>query len=53
MEPIRFINSVVPRLGNSQFWTYCGLALGTRDRAEYRVIDGQVERKGLWHRSAG
>ncbi|HTV04243.1 MAG TPA: transposase [Acidobacteriaceae bacterium] len=28
-----------------QFWTYCGLALETRDSAEYRVINGQVERK--------
>ena len=28
-----------------QFWTYCGLALETRDSAEYRVIDGQLERK--------
>ena len=28
-----------------QFWTYCGLALETRDSAEYRVIDKQVERK--------
>ncbi len=28
-----------------QFWTYCGLALETRDSAEYRVVDGQVERR--------
>jgi transposase len=28
-----------------QFWTYCGLALETRDSAEYRVIEGQLERK--------
>jgi transposase len=28
-----------------QFWTYCGLALETRDSAEYRVVNGQVERK--------
>jgi transposase len=28
-----------------QFWTYCGLALETRDSGEYRVIDGQVERR--------
>ena len=28
-----------------QFWTYCGLALETRDSAEYRVTDGQLERK--------
>jgi hypothetical protein len=53
MEAIRFINSVVPRLGDSRFWTYCELALETRDAAEYRVIDRQVERKRLRHRSAG
>jgi len=28
-----------------QFWTYCGLALETRDSAEYRLIEGQLERK--------
>lgn len=28
-----------------QFWTYCGLALETRNSAEYRVIEGQLERK--------
>jgi transposase len=28
-----------------QFWTYCGLAVESRDSAEYRVIDGQVERR--------
>jgi transposase len=28
-----------------QFWTYCGLGVETRDSAEYRVIDGQVERR--------
>jgi transposase len=28
-----------------QFWTYCGLAVKSRDSAEYRVIDGQVERR--------
>ena len=28
-----------------QFWTYCGLALETRDSGEYRVVNGQVERK--------
>jgi transposase len=28
-----------------QFWAYCGLALETRDSAEYRVVKGQVERK--------
>ena len=37
-----------------QFWTYCGLALETRDSAEYRVIGGQLERKKKdRHRSAG
>lgn len=28
-----------------QFWAYCGLAIETRDSAEYRIINGQVERK--------
>ena len=28
-----------------QFWAYCGLALETRDSGEYRVVDGQVERR--------
>ena len=28
-----------------QFWSYCGLALETRDSGEYRVVDGQVERR--------
>ena len=28
-----------------QFWTYCGLGLETRDSGEYRVVDGQIERK--------
>lgn len=28
-----------------QFWAYCGLALETRDSAEYRVVNGQVERR--------
>ena len=28
-----------------QFWAYCGLALETRDSAEYRVVNGQLERK--------
>jgi len=28
-----------------QFWAYCGLALETRDSGEYRVVNGQVERK--------
>jgi len=28
-----------------QFWTYCGLAIQTRSSAEYRVVNGQVERR--------
>jgi transposase len=28
-----------------QFWAYCGLALETRTSAEYRIVDGQVERR--------
>lgn len=28
-----------------QFWAYCGLALETRDSGEYRMVNGQVERK--------
>ena len=28
-----------------QFWAYCGLALETRDSGEYRLVDGQVERR--------
>jgi hypothetical protein len=28
-----------------QFWSYCGLALETRDSSEYRVVNGQVKRK--------
>jgi transposase len=28
-----------------QFWTYCGLALETRDSGEYRVVNGEIERK--------
>jgi len=28
-----------------QFWAYCGLALETRASAEYRVVNGQVERR--------
>jgi len=28
-----------------QFWSYCGLALQTRDSAEYRLVQGQIERK--------
>jgi transposase len=31
--------------GKRQFWTYCGLALETRDSGEYRVVNGQVERR--------
>ncbi len=28
-----------------QFWAYCGLALETRDSGEYRVVNGQIERR--------
>ena len=28
-----------------QFWTYCGLGLETRDSGEYRVFQGQIERR--------
>jgi len=28
-----------------QFWAYCGLALETRDSGEYRLVNGQVERR--------
>ena len=28
-----------------QFWAYCGLAIETRDSAEYRVVNGQIERR--------
>ena len=28
-----------------QFWAYCGLALETRSSADYRVVDGQLERR--------
>ena len=28
-----------------QFWTYCGLGLETRDSGEYRVVNGQIERR--------
>jgi transposase len=28
-----------------QFWAYCGLAIETRESAEYRIVNGQVERK--------
>ena len=27
-----------------QFWAYCGLALETRSSADYRFVDGQLER---------
>src|SRR6266478_3045945 len=29
-----------------QFWAYCGVALEMRDSGEYRVVDGQVVRRG-------
>jgi len=28
-----------------QFWAYCGLALETRDSGQYRVLEGQIERR--------
>ena len=28
-----------------QFWAYCGLALETRSSADYRFVDGQLERR--------
>jgi len=28
-----------------QFWTYCGLGLETRDSGEYRMVNGQVQRR--------
>jgi transposase len=28
-----------------QFWSYCGLGLETRDSGEYRMVNGQVERR--------
>jgi transposase len=28
-----------------QFWTYCGLGLETRDSGQYRMVNGQVERR--------
>src|SRR5271157_1529220 len=28
-----------------QFWAYCGLALETRSSADYRVVNGQLERR--------
>jgi transposase len=28
-----------------QFWSYCGLGLETRDSGEYRVVQGQVQRR--------
>jgi hypothetical protein len=27
-----------------QLWTYCGLAVETRDSAQYRYVDGQLQR---------
>jgi len=35
-----------------QFWAYCGLALETRSSADYRFVDGQLERtrKPAWIR---
>lgn len=30
--------------GKRQFWAYCGLALETRSSADYRFVDGQLER---------
>lgn len=27
-----------------QFWSYCGLGLETRSSADYRVVDGQIQR---------
>jgi transposase len=31
--------------GKRQFWSYCGLGLETRDSGQYRVRNGQVERR--------
>jgi transposase len=31
--------------GKRQFWAYCGLGLETRDSGQYRVVQGQVERR--------
>jgi len=31
--------------GKRQFWAYCGLGIETRDSGEYRVVDGQIERR--------
>lgn len=28
-----------------QFWSYCGLGLETRDSGEYRMVNGQIERR--------
>lgn len=28
-----------------QFWAYCGLAIETRESAEYQIVNGQIERK--------
>ena len=35
-----------------QFWAYCGLALETRSSADYRFVNGQLERaqKPVWVR---
>ena len=35
-----------------QFWAYCGLALETRSSADYRFVNGQLERtrKPVWIR---
>ena len=35
-----------------QFWAYCGLALETRSSADYRFVNGQLERTGepVWIR---
>lgn len=30
--------------GKRQFWSYCGLGLETRSSAEYRVVNGQIQR---------
>jgi transposase len=31
--------------GKRQFWSYCGLGLETRDSGQYRVVNGQIERR--------
>lgn len=30
--------------GKRQFWSYCGLGLETRSSADYRVVNGQIQR---------